>query len=64
MHLFEIKEDLHDTPVETSIYENSKIIRQLETLTELTDDLSYADFEYISTLLLKSKTLLNILFLI
>ncbi len=59
MHLVEIRQDLHDTSVKTSIYENSKIIRQLETLAEFTTDLSQADCEYIATLLLKSKTLLE-----
>lgn len=59
MHLIEIRQDLHDTSVEISIYENSKIIRQLETLVEITNDLSQADCEYIATLLLKSKTLLE-----
>lgn len=59
MHLIEIRQDLHDTSVEISIYENSKIIRQLETLVEITNDLNQADYEYIATLLLKSKTLLE-----
>ncbi len=59
MHLIEIRQDLHDTSVEIIIYENSKIIRQLETLVEITNDLSLADCEYIATLLLKSKTLLE-----
>lgn len=59
MHLIEIRQDLQDTSVKTSIYENSKIIRQLETLVEITNDLSQADCEYIATLLFKSKTLLN-----
>lgn len=59
MHLIEIRQDLHDTSVEISIYENSKIIRQLETLVEITNDLSQADCEYIATLLFKSKTLLE-----
>ena len=56
MHLVEIRQDLQDTSLKTSIYENSKIIRQLETLAEFTTDLSQADCEYIATLLLKSKT--------
>lgn len=59
MHLVEIRQDLQDTSVKTSIYENSKIIRQLETLAEFTTDLSQADCEYIATLLLKSNTLLE-----
>lgn len=60
MHLVEIRQDLHDdTSVETSIYENSKIIRQLETLVEITTDLSQVDLEYIATLLYKSHTLLE-----
>lgn len=59
MHLIEIRQDLQDTSVKTSIYENSKIIRQLETLAEFTTDLSQADCEYIATLLFKSKTLLE-----
>ena len=59
MHLIEIRQSLEDTSVKTSIYENSKIIRQLETLVEITNDLSSADCEYIATLLFKSKTLLN-----
>ena len=59
MHLVEIRQDLQDTSIKTSIYENSKIIRQLETLVEITNDLSQADCEYIATLLFKSKTLLN-----
>ena len=59
MHLIEIRQDLHDTSLKTSIYENSKIIRQLETLAEITTDLSCADLDYIITLLLKSKTLLD-----
>lgn len=59
MHLIEIRQDLHDTSVEISLYENSKIIRQLETLVEITNDLSQADCEYIATLLFKSRTLLN-----
>lgn len=59
MHLVEIRQDLQDTSVKTSIYENSKIIRQLETLVEITNDLSQADCEYIATLLFKSHTLLN-----
>lgn len=59
MHLVEIRQDLQDTSVKASIFENSKIIRQLETLAEFTTDLSCADCEYIATLLLKSKTLLE-----
>ena len=59
MHLVEIRQSLEDTSVKISIYENSKIIRQLETLAEFTTDLSQADCEYIATLLFKSKTLLN-----
>lgn len=59
MHLVEIREDLHNTSVKASIYENSKIIRQLETLAEFTTDLSCADCEYIATLLSKTKTLLE-----
>lgn len=59
MHLIEIRQDLQDTSLKTSIYQNSKIIRQLETLAEITTDLSQADCEYIATLLSKSKTLLD-----
>ncbi len=59
MYLLEIRQSLENTSVKTSIYENSKIIRQLETLVEITNDLSSADCEYIATLLFKSKTLLN-----
>lgn len=59
MHLIEIREDLHNTSVKASIYDNSKIIRQLETLAEFTTDLSCADCEYIATLLSKTKTLLE-----
>lgn len=60
MHLIEIRQDLQqDTSVKASIYENSKIIRQLETVAEFTTDLSCADCEYISTLLFKTKTLLE-----
>lgn len=59
MHLVEIRQSLEDTSVKIRIYENSKIIRQLETLAEFTTDLSQADCEYIATLLFKSKTLLE-----
>ena len=59
MHLVEIRQDLQDTSIKTSIYENSKIIRQLETSAEFTTDLSCADLDYITTLLSKSKTLLE-----
>lgn len=59
MHLLEIRQTLKDTSVENHIYDNSRIIRQLETLIEITEDLNEADFNYISTLLLKSKTLLE-----
>lgn len=59
MHLLEIRQSLENTSVKTVIYDNSKIIRQLETLAEFTTDLSQADCEYIATLLLKSKTLLE-----
>lgn len=59
MHLVEIRQDLHDTSVKTIIYDNSRILRQLETLAEFTTDLSCADLEYVTTLLLKSRTLLN-----
>ena len=59
MHLIEIRENLQDTSVKTIIYDNSKIIRQLETLAEFTTDLSCADLEYVTSLLLKSRTLLN-----
>lgn len=59
MHLVEIRQDLQDTSLKTSIYENSKIIRQLETLAEFTTDLTCADLEYVTTLLFKSRTLLN-----
>ena len=59
MHLVEIRQSLEDTSVKISIYENSKIIRQLETLAEFTTDLSQANCEYIATLLFKSKTLLE-----
>lgn len=58
MHLLEIRQNLHDTSLEIDIYENSKIIRKLETLAEITEDLSKTDFDYILTLLSKSKTLL------
>ena len=58
MHLLEIRQNLNDTSLEIDIYEISKIIRKLETLTEITDDLSKTDFDYILTLLSKSKTLL------
>ena len=59
MHLVEIRQDLYDTSVKTIIYDNSRILRQLETLAEFTTDLSCADLEYVTTLLLKSRTLLN-----
>ena len=59
MHLVEIRQSLENTSLKTSIYENSKIIRQLETLAEFTTDLSCADYEYITTLLFKAKTLLS-----
>lgn len=59
MHLLEIRQSLENTSVKTVIYDNSKIIRQLETLAEFTTDLSQADCEYIATLLFKSKTLLE-----
>ena len=58
MHLLGIRQNLHDTSLEIDIYENSKIIRKLETLAEITEDLSKTDFDYILTLLSKSKTLL------
>lgn len=59
MHLLEIRQDLQDTSVKPVIYENSKIIRQLETLAEITTDLSQADLDYVITLLFKSRILLN-----
>lgn len=59
MHLLEVRQDLQDTSIKQSIFDNSKIIRQLETLVEFTEDLSCTDFEYITTLLFKSKTLLD-----
>lgn len=59
MHLIEIRENLQDTSIKQNIFENSNIIRQLETLAEFTEDLSCADLEYVTTLLLKSRTLLN-----
>ncbi len=59
MHLVEIRQDLQDTSLKTIIYDNSNIIRQLETLAEFTTDLSCADLDYITTLLSKSKTLLE-----
>ena len=59
MHLVEIRQDLQDTSLKTIIYDNSNIIRQLETLAEFTTDLSCADLDYITTLLFKSRTLLN-----
>ena len=59
MHLIEIRQDLENTNIKQDIFDNSKIIRQLETLVEITTDLSCADLDYITTLLLKSKTLLN-----
>ncbi len=59
MHLIEIRQDLENTNIKQDIFDNSKIIRQLETLVEITTDLSCADLDYVTTLLLKSKTLLN-----
>lgn len=59
MHLIEIRENLQDASVKTIIYDNSNIIRQLETLAEFTKDLSCADCEYVTTLLSKTRTLLN-----
>ena len=59
MHLLEIRQNLNDTSLEIDIYEISKIIRKLETLTDITDDLSKTDFDYISNLLFKCRTLLN-----
>lgn len=59
MHLIEIRENLQDASVKTITYDNSNIIRQLETLAEFTKDLSCADCEYVTTLLSKTRTLLN-----
>ena len=59
MHLIEIRENLQDTSIKQNIFENSNIIRQLETLVEFTTDLSCADLEYVTTLISKTKTLLN-----
>lgn len=58
MHLLEVRQTLYDTSVERDIFDNNKIIKKLLEYLETTDDLSKTDFDYISTLLLKSKTLL------
>lgn len=58
MQLVEIRQNLADTSVEQNIFDNKKIIKQIVSLAEITEDLSYTDFAYISQLLTKSQTLL------
>lgn len=58
MHLIEIRQTLHDTSAERDIYDISKISRKLIEFTEFTEDLSYTDFAYITSLTSKAKTLL------
>lgn len=58
MKLLEVRQSLYDTSIERDIFDNNKIIKKLLDYLENTDDLSKTDFEYISTLLLKAKTLL------
>ncbi len=58
MHLIEVRQSLTDTAVERDIYDINKIIRKLTEYTDFTEELSYTDYLYISTLLSKTKTLL------
>ncbi len=58
MHLIEVRQSLNDTAVERDIYDINKIIRKLTEYTDFTEELSYTDYLYISTLLSKTKTLL------
>lgn len=58
MHLIEIRQTLHDTSAERDIYDISKISRKLIEFAEFTEDLSYTDFAYITSLTSKAKTLL------
>jgi hypothetical protein len=55
MHLVEVRQTLYDTSVERDIYDISKIARKLVEFAEFTDDLSYTDFTYITSLLSKSQ---------
>lgn len=58
MHIMEIRQTLHDTSIERDIYDISKMLRKLTEFAELTEDLSYTDFAYITALTSKAKTLL------
>lgn len=58
MHLVEIRQTLADTSAEKDIHDISKISKKLVLLAEFTDDLSYTDFAYITSLTSKAKTLL------
>lgn len=58
MHLVEIRQTLHDTSMERDIYDISKISRKLVEYAEFTEDLSYTDFAYITSLTDKAKALL------
>lgn len=59
MHLLEIRQSLENTSIEQDIYASSKILKKLSKLIDNSADLSMDDYTYISTLLSKSKTLLD-----
>ncbi len=59
MHLLEIRQSLENTSIEQDIYVSSKILKKLSKLIDNSADLSIDDYTYISTLLSKSRTLLD-----
>lgn len=59
MHLLEIRQSLENTSIEQDIYASSKILKKLSKLIDNSADLSIDDYTYISTLLSKSRTLLD-----
>lgn len=58
MHLLELRQTLYDTEVQKDILDINKLAQRLNEFLELTEDLSYCDFAYISALTSKAKTLL------
>ena len=58
MKICEIREDIRDTSVTRDIFDISKISQQLALYSEFITEINFSDYEYISILLNKSKTML------
>ncbi len=59
MHIVELKENLKDTSFETDMIDITRLARHINSILDITTDINYTDYEYISTLATKTILILD-----